>query len=322
MNKKRVKKQHHVPQMYLRAWADANDGLFVLLKEHKKVIDSKVPDIGCENTFYDAPVKPGLEPQFVEHSLARIETVLAPFMKELSELTILSKPIKFDRRRRDAISLFISLQILRSLESRKQFEEGLQLMVDQGLAIASNSLTDSVKLTVDPDAIKHDHVEFIASNLMDFGNIIRKKTLLLGFRVSGDNFWTSDNPVLVLNTGFGNGLESTGSILILPVSPKAVVIATDAKGLEHLNLLNSTGPALFEAKQVERLNEMQVFSAVRQVMSNQNKFRRVLRKLHSGNFSKPFRTSLIQESEFYGAWEEEFRKANLELPFQAFRAGL
>lgn len=299
--------------MYLRAWADANDGLFVLLKEHKKVIGSKVPDISCENKFYDAPVKPGMEPQFVEDILAKIETILAPFMKELSELTIGSKPIEFDIRRRDAISLFISLQILRSIESRKQFEEGLQFMVDQGLAIANNSLTDSVK---------HDHVEFISSNLMEFGNIIRKKTLLLGFRVSGDNFWTSDNPVLVLDTGFGNGLESIGSILILPVSPKAVVIATDARGLEHLNILDSTGAALFLAKQVERLNEMQVFSAVRQVMSNQNKFKRVLRKLHSGYFSKPLRTSLIQESEFYGNWEEEFRKANLELPFEAFPAGL
>lgn len=321
MSQKRVKKQHHVPQMYLRAWADANDGLFVLLKERKTVIGSKVPNVSCESAFYDAQVKPGVEPQFVERSLANIETLLAPFIKELSELTIESEPMVFDRRRRDAISLFMSLQILRSLETRKQFEEGLQFMVDQGLAIANESMKDSVKMTVDPHAIKHDHVEFISSTLMEFGNIIRQKTLLVGFRVNGDNFWTSDNPVLILDTGHGNGLESNGSILLLPVSPRAVVIATDERGLAQLNLLNSKRAALFVDRQVERLNDMQVSSAVRQVISNQNKFKRVLRKLSSGYFCKPSRTSLVKDSVHYAEWEDEFRKAALELPFEALRTG-
>lgn len=322
MKQNRVKKQHHVPQMYLRAWADSKNGLFVLLKEHKKVIGAKIGDIGCESGFYDAPVKSEFEPQFVEHSLADVEALLAPFLKELAELTIESNPILFDSSRRDAISLFMALQILRSLETRKLFEEGLQFLVDQGLKIATTPLADSVTLNVEPGAIKHDHVEFISSYLMEFSSILRRKILLVGFRVNGDSFWTSDNPVMMLDSGFGVGLESPGAAFLLPVSPKAVVIATDEVGIKHLNILGSTGAAFFSAKQIERLNDMQVLSASRQVMSNQNKFKRVLKKLNSGYFTKPSRSSLIHESAFYAEWEELFRKASLELPFGSFMTEL
>ncbi len=316
MSGTRIKKQHHVPQMYLRAWADSNDRLFVLLKDKKKAIGSRVGDVSCESAFYDAPVRPDLEPQFIENQLAKMESMLAPFVQEVSQLTIKSKPYVFDRERRDAISLFISLQMLRSLESRKQFEEGLQFFVDQGRTISKLPISDTVTLKITTEAIKVDHVAGISRNLIEFGDIIRKKTLLVGFRLGNDCFWTSDNPVLVMDTGHGNGLESLGAIILLPVSPETVVIATDTVGIKHLDSLSLKGPVRFSAKETARLNNMQVWSAVRQVISNQNKFKKVLKKIDRNYYAKPSRTETIQSTEFYAEWKENFLKACEEEPFE------
>lgn len=316
MSGTRVKKQHHVPQMYLRAWANSNDRLFVLLKDQKKVVSSRVGDVSCESAFYDVPVRPDLEPQFVENQLAKVESMLAPFVEEISQLTIESKPYPFNRRRRDAISLLISLQMVRSLESRKKFEEGLQFLVNRGRAISKVPLPDSVTLKITSEAIKLDHVEFMSRYLIEFGDMIREKTLLVGFRAGGDCFWTSDNPVLVMDTGHGNGLESLGAIIVLPVSPEAIVLATDALGVKHLNSLSSRGPVLFSTKETDQLNNMQVRSAVRQVISNQNKFKKVLKRIDRGYYAKPSRIETIESSEFYVEWQAEFSKACEEEPFE------
>jgi hypothetical protein len=84
----RKKKQHFVPQMYLRRFAHEGR-IAVFDKPSGKVFPANVKDVAQERLFYDIPaevladVPEGYNPQFVEDHLAETEAVFSTEIEAL-----------------------------------------------------------------------------------------------------------------------------------------------------------------------------------------------------------------------------------------------
>jgi predicted helicase len=84
-----VKKQHYVPQCYLRSFA-VQDQLFVLDKIKKSVYSAKVKDVSQDRYFNDFPdsflpeeYREKAKAQFIEKDLAKVESKFSKFLKSI-----------------------------------------------------------------------------------------------------------------------------------------------------------------------------------------------------------------------------------------------
>lgn len=52
----KVKKQHYVPQFYLRNFSNDNKQIFVFDKFDKKIFSANIKNVGCQRYFYNTPL--------------------------------------------------------------------------------------------------------------------------------------------------------------------------------------------------------------------------------------------------------------------------
>jgi hypothetical protein len=114
----KTKKRHHtVPQFYLRNWADERDYIAVMGEAGKRVV--RVRNAGLVKNFYAVPGT-GLPEDAAEDALAGIESAAAPALRRLTDQF---PPSEVDRQ---AIALFLGMQLTRTRHFRQIWENGSQ----------------------------------------------------------------------------------------------------------------------------------------------------------------------------------------------------
>jgi len=221
----KIKKQHYVPRLYLKGFANKRKKefhLFVYNKENNKVFNSNIRNIAQESYFYDVD-----EAQTVERIFGQLESQFNIALQKIIDYEDLDKLNLNDK---EMLSTFIAIQLLRTKEHRTIFKEASEAIFNiVGKDKDPNFKEGSVTLT--EEYLKSIHISSIFKDFGHFSEIILND---MAWKLCINNtdipFWTSDNPCVFYNElepeGFkGNlGLKCKGFQLHFPLSHKLLLI--------------------------------------------------------------------------------------------------
>lgn len=281
---KKTKKQHFVPEMYLKRFTTGSR-LWVFDKVNLKSFPSNPSDVANANYFYDLPqelVDLGFDEQGVEKGLSAVEGNLSPALDELCEL---AERLPEDRyyttekvlsdSLRSKISFFMALQFVRS----RDFRTGYMQLTDQ-LIEWSNKIIGKVipERSSDKKAEAAAHAGFMMNGrLPELAQAMLRHCCFLGLNRSGTPLYTSDAPLLRIPHSKdpvvgGRGMISQGIELVLPVSPRVAVLMYEPTF--HKQKTEGWDGTIREIREesVIYLNAHQVLYSERQVFCSQERF--------------------------------------------------
>ena len=309
------KKQHFVPQCYLKHFANEN-GLFVLDKIQKKVYPAKVGDIAQGNYFYDFPatflsqdLQGKQKNQIIEDDLSDVELKFSIFLKkiidcleEIKEKNLFDSFGVLDEEAKINFSAFLMLQLVRTNTLRQQTRGMFQSLVDlkekmdQALVNCNNpqefslpgpedstqtiDFNDLIKIGVEEDSIAQ-HLLVISDTLDKGANskiakILSSHIWLFGVNSTPIPLWTSDNPIVIKPyEDFGTGIASHGVQVIYPISPKHLLIMFESNFWSKLHSFDGMSATLSE-EEVKSYNKLQAQQCYRQTYSNKKNFELLL----------------------------------------------
>lgn len=298
-NRKGVIKQHYVPQFYLERFTTNGEKLFVYDKPFRKVYPANKKDVAQERYFYDIPPEafnisiPGLnfDPQLEEKALQALEGKFAQAIDELLNVTD-NKGSYQDLRINTALG--VAMQLIRTRKYRNYLIEimtkGQQAILDAKLKVERPDLAEvlraEVKYDKDMAAILHAKSMWNVDLITGIANTFYHHLWFLGENDTPQPLYTSDNPVIVLCHKENKpeltateypvdgievvleshipGLGSEGLEILLPLTPKHILIFLERKFFHHLEKSDGTRIQL-RPEEVKRYNSLQVIESHRQI---------------------------------------------------------
>lgn len=230
------KKQHYVPQFYLRKFADKFGGLFVFDKASKKSFKSNVRDVGNEKYFYNLPQgiekslhirnaegeevevapellrnvwrEPNLDPEklnvvgpdIIEKALSEIESEFSDLLNDL--LYGIEKTGDIDPELKLLLSPFLALQFTRTLEYRRDLTDLWESMLGKMLRVTHLSVgkTEEANYSVsfDEEALPFYHAWFMLdpTTRKKLGGVLYHHIWTVKINRTEQPFYTSDTPIV------------------------------------------------------------------------------------------------------------------------------
>ena len=233
----RTKKQHIVPQCYLKRFSDDGEGIHAFDKFSRQVFPAKIADVAQKRVFYD--INPDLfemetDPQVIEKFLSGLEG-LYPAALDAIEASAHTDTITPDVR--EAIAFFIQLQVSRTREFRERM---IEVFGAGEAAFRERAARDGFKGEL-PDlshlaAFRPEHAAtwqgILLGNptvVMDLAAPLLDMIWILGANNTDELLYTSDNPVIrqahkkspLIGSG---GWTAEGSEVQLPINPRLVLV--------------------------------------------------------------------------------------------------
>lgn len=214
------KKQHFVPQFYLRNFSDP---IFCYDKAKDESFQAKVSDIAYENYFYETS---GTKFGEIEKLLSDMEKEFSQAISEVFEKCNNERlsPVTFGN-----LCTFTIIQMLRTNVERIRLKEIHTSMLDDIVKRKfGEEILKKIKIVPTEDTLKINHLKFLLSVYPSFVEMI----FLKGHAYIGNNsempFWTSDNPVVLHNNLGGDvGLKEKNTEIHVPLKNDLTFVLYD-----------------------------------------------------------------------------------------------
>jgi len=272
-----VKMQHYVPRFYLSYFAvdpsKDTPQVYCYNKPDRSQFKTSVTNIAGETYFYEPP---GYQP--FETTLAEIE---AEFCNAYDELLDSRSLDALDENDRSAIAYSITIQELRTREKREEFHETVTKLREH---LEGESMTEEMEEQMDElqdmdseEGAREFQIDLIKNRGWEMAEHYFDLKWVLIENETQQPFLSSDHPIARHNSNdfgpYGNlGLKNRGIQVYFPLSPdlslgfidpvefadvpRNLTLHEDDDGTEHVAFQNS----------------LQVRSATRHVISNQDDF--------------------------------------------------
>lgn len=284
------KKQHYVPQVYLRRFTVDGERLHVFDKLQqdpaRRIRRSNVRDIAHENDFYDI-VQEVLKPEVrLGHNRKMIENLLSRFDAELgSEVAHLATTAGkgvIDPYRRALLARALGIQAVRTRDIRDTIVE----LYQQGYEGLCRELTEknwpgqghlAPKVQIKPEFIPVYHASFmLESGIKTIGRAFFNHTWVIGVNKTLLPLYTSDQPVVrfahIDDPKLSNeGFASPGIEVAFPLDPEHLLIMRDLRAPGGGRSNDGSVEDLNDAR-VEFYNRMQVEQSRRQIYCRDDAF--------------------------------------------------
>lgn len=243
------KKQHYVPQTYLRKFSFSDSSaqkIFVLHKDQKKIFCANIRDTAAERHFYT--VKKSDDQYLWENTYAKeieplMSNILSRIILQCDNELIQDHSFVLTPEMKKQLSISVVCQLLRGKQSREIERNIYSEVVPSVIKDARERFKpmDETKEKILKAVIEEDDYFKLASmqatwdikRLEKYITILLQKHFLV-FRIIGNaEFITSDNPVMFLDDlslsakPFSNGLAKNTTVVYFPVSPKILIAAYD-----------------------------------------------------------------------------------------------
>lgn len=294
----KTKRQHFVPQHYLRGFSKLNGKKHFLYTYNKKSgekFPANIKNIGHENYFYDTS-----EDQEIEKRLSKLEAEFNIVLKNIIKIKDLKKLSNQDK---EILSKFIALQFLRTNESRIMLEQTSKTLIDE--IIKKIPGLDNLDVKIDKNESRDNHVALMFDLADEIYKIILDE---MAWKLCINNtetpFWTSDHPCASYNElnpeqyTSNMGLRCNGFQLHIPLSNELLLIVMnpDIKLSDLTNSRNVNNEKMkdliekicekndldlvkllpeieyVDQKRVEFENNLQVVSSTQFIFSGENDF--------------------------------------------------
>lgn len=213
-------RHHYVPQLLLRNFA-VNDKIWLFDKCNDKSFKTNI-----KNAFVEGDYNTVVGEHFnleAEQIFCRAEDVAAPVLKKI----LAAESVKtLSEDERATLATFVTIQHLRSKQSRRTFELIREYMQSHFPGIPQSDYPTDVFSPTELD--KYASLDFLVKNLAQLTNLVAEKDLLLVEIKCRGSFWISDHPVILHNDnprGYeGNtGLGVQGIQIYMPISPQFAI---------------------------------------------------------------------------------------------------
>lgn len=304
MSENKISKEHHyIPQFFLKSFAKKEGKKYIINvfdKQNLNKFTNSVDNIGYIKNFHTIKID-GQDSDFIEKThneiyerkysvqyrniLKRLETV----RQDINVINCLSDEryveIYLNERLADKEKIFISFLlayfIVRGKKWREFGEESFkrmeELMREAGKAYKVDNIEENIKNEIGViEGVKYAQLQstFDGEEIEKFANYFYKHTWNVGFNMTDDYFYTSDN-VHALTTFWkeqpawmGVGYITPGNIVVFPLSPKICINMYDPLYLEkeNINILDNDYVKLYE-KDVKAINNQMILSSIDQIYS-------------------------------------------------------
>lgn len=241
------KKQHHVPQTYLKNFATGKkeESIYTLSKKPLKIYPDRVPEAAAERHFYtlnhyedkyfwDDIYSKNIEPELGK-TIRTIRKICDNVLIQDGSIVI-SKEVKKD------LVFHLIFQLLRGKQTRKYVKE----IYEKTLPMVFKSAQEQFK-SVDEEILKKSFdkyqngdeyfkelsMESIFSKkvILTFAKILINYNFVIYKNCNNMPFVTSDNPVMIIDsktlksTPFSNGLLVPTTVVLFPISSKLLLCA-------------------------------------------------------------------------------------------------
>lgn len=245
---KRARKHHYIPEFYLRRFADGSGKVSMHRRSKAKPFLVPARTAAHELDFYTGTAGDGEPTLVVEELLGKIESNAAPaldhFVKNGFPLS------RFDR---EAISLFIGMQLVRTPEFRRGSEaiadaaiKGQILseirhlnrdairdfLVEHGLDSSDDTVDAIYDFSRDPSQVrvapsKNDLLKQMVTIGLDAGKTLEQMSWHV-LRCPAPYFLTSDHPVVFLPPRDSEGYPGLGMLtaeaIVFPIDPQHLLM--------------------------------------------------------------------------------------------------
>ncbi len=298
-----VKKQHYVPQGYLRGFANTHERLYVFDKCRRSSFISTIRDVANIKYFYDfgsdvieemvakIDTHPELgvtseqrqellDPQLMEHQLGeRVDSRLPYLLNEVIQ-TAEDKGMMTEEQKRE-LSVLLSVQMLRLPRHRQYLielcEKTVKGVSQRILAMRyGKEAMDWVRVKFNKKyaAAYHGDTIFNSVWLNAYSETLAKHVWRIGKNGTDQVFYTSDNPVVMhahlKQSSYGIG--SPGIEICFPLSPKYMLILCDSKVFASYTHLDRRLVPITDRQNIIFFNSLQVNQCTRQVFCSEGQY--------------------------------------------------
>ncbi|NPA93099.1 MAG: DUF4238 domain-containing protein [Chloroflexi bacterium] len=268
----KTKRQHYVPQFYLRKFSEDGNSIFVFDKVRRAIFNSSIINVAQERYFFDLPeeVTGDEDPQIVEQVFAELETTYASLLDKL--LQALVRKRRFNPKYKIQLAFFISIQFLRTREYRQnqaQLRKAIVDVINQEFAKEGMWLEYGYK----DEAVNHFISLFNPKLVEALTEVLLKHIWVIWNNKTEHPFYTSDNPVVVASRiQKSAGFASPGVEILLPLNSKLLLSICEKNYFSNLSSSDCKVRNLYDDAQVKYYNRLQVINAFRQVYCSSQHF--------------------------------------------------
>lgn len=247
MTLRRVKKQHYVPQVYLKNFCEIKKSINVFDKEQLKRHKANINDIACKNYFHD--IEPNDEEQIFEHLLSDFESQygttynnllvkLNPIIGTINENNYSRLSLDLDIEEKQTLATFFVLQNLRTNHKRKEMVQIFKHLLEVIAKTNTPDFDKHFKIKVYEDKFAPLHIKMILDSLEKLSSYLMHQKWLFSINLSERPLYTSDNPAVLdtefcTNDGRGKGFLSQGINFYLPLNPKVLLLIVEESFFEN-----------------------------------------------------------------------------------------
>jgi len=280
----KVKRQHYVPQFYLKKFAQEDGKLWIFDKSTKESFKSNVKNVACETGFYDIPkniASKDVDTQIVEKMLSNIEH---DFSKAIGDiLTSVDEKQNIDPSQKQDMAFFVTIQLLRTREHRTGYvqlaEKAAKAILDRITKVEMPDVSPSdyeVKFNQEMASLEQakfmSNPEFLEKSVQ----ILTNHIWFIGINDTNQPFYTSDSPVVrhahkKIPFCGSSGIASEGIEIAFPLTPRHILILCERTYHRYFTQWDCKCMPL-NAENLKYYNCMQVVQCNRYVYCPKKKF--------------------------------------------------
>lgn len=280
--KNRTTKQHYVPQLYLRRFANDNGCLFCYDKSNDKEYPTTPKDAASESNFYEFPSGTTKEPMpdnYMERILSKMENIFAP---QLSNLISAADSGNFTHQQICDFAPFVATQWLRTKSYRVAVHElinkSAKNLVDDLLRLNFPDMPGKVCVDINPlcmPAIQADQI-LDPSNVCYMAEMLSRHIWTIGIRATGKLLYTSDQPVIRNANLYFDGFPLVGVLdrgveFVFPLDSGHILLILERSYFANMRRLDTKSFRL-TYQQINRYNALQVRKCNQRLYCAENDF--------------------------------------------------
>jgi hypothetical protein len=254
----KVKREHYVPQSYLRGFTEDGEHLFVFDKSTKTSFGTSVSSIASEKYFYDLS-----ESQAIEEALAKLDGVYPYWRDSIIKTVENGKRITLEHRAK--LAFFIAMQVRRTRWFRN-FNITIAKQVEEVLVKMSEYFDEKFGVPLKPDASLS---EYLAPNKEEMAKLAQIQSMrsfstmhslvqilvhhiwIVGVNRTTQPFYTSDNPVVIWPHKQHpilsySGLQSEGVEIAFPLNSRYILALLERTFHANLEALDCDSMSINE----------------------------------------------------------------------------
>lgn len=254
-----AKRQHYVPQFYLRNFSKNDSQIFVFDKIENKQFYSGIDSVASTKFFYEwDTLNSILGGQYIEKKFSEFEGLISITIKELLNSLEANVFGGISEKTRYELSEFLWYQMIRNPEGRIAARQIHQMLLN---SLGQNSGLEEMK---DFDDQKEHLKMLLSGNISDRIKSLASRIWIFVKNETVQNFFTSDNPVIRYTH---HERHHVAIEHFYPLSPKFGIMILYRDYFKELEFFENKVFNLDSEDYIRFYNTLQVTQSTRQIFS-------------------------------------------------------